>query len=142
MFIPCGIEEVVQEVWFRLIKDDFRLLRAFTPQRAKLGRWLNVVAESVALDYLRKRKPDTIPLGEAPDIADPRAISDYGVDFPDGLLTPCEERILRLSFGKELTPTEIAERSNMSRASVGMRKSIALNKLRRYFAHDSTAKEK
>ncbi|MHC4447463.1 MAG: RNA polymerase sigma factor, partial [Planctomycetota bacterium] len=48
------VEEAAQEVFLRLIKNDFRLLRSFDPQRASLVTWLTLVSRSVAIDYLRK----------------------------------------------------------------------------------------
>ena len=52
-------EDVAQDVFVRLVKDDYRLLRKFEPQRASLETWLTLVARSVAIDCLRKRRLET-----------------------------------------------------------------------------------
>ena len=47
----ADVEDAVQDVFVRLCRDDFRLLRTFDPERGSLGTWLGVVAASTAIDY-------------------------------------------------------------------------------------------
>ncbi len=46
-------EEVLQEVSFRLIKDNLRLLRSWDPRRCMLRGYLAVVTSSTCRSYLR-----------------------------------------------------------------------------------------
>ena len=50
------IEDVGQEVFIRLSKQDFALLKRFDPARAKLTTFLRVVASSTTIDWLRRRR--------------------------------------------------------------------------------------
>ena len=50
-------EDLVQEVFARLCKDDFRLLKTYDPARAGLSTWLTIVARSTARDTTRRRQP-------------------------------------------------------------------------------------
>ena len=55
---PGDIEDLTQEVFVRLCKDDFRLLRTYDPARAGLSTWLTIVARSTARDALRRRRAE------------------------------------------------------------------------------------
>ena len=54
--VAGDIEDLTQEVFVRLCKDDFRLLRTYDPARAALSTWLTIVARSTARDALRRIK--------------------------------------------------------------------------------------
>ena len=55
------VEDLTQEVFVRLCKDDFRLLRTYDPARASLSTWITIVARSTARDGLRRRRAETVP---------------------------------------------------------------------------------
>jgi DNA-directed RNA polymerase specialized sigma24 family protein len=44
--LPGDIEDLTQEVFVRLCKDQFRLLRSYDPARAALSTWLTIVART------------------------------------------------------------------------------------------------
>jgi len=79
-----------------LTQDTF--LRAFThidsydPQRASLSTWLCRIAYRLTLDFLKRRRPQTVPFGDTGDWPD--NISD--AELEAGLSTAKEERIERL----------------------------------------------
>ena len=50
------VEDLTQDVFVRLCKDDFRLLRSYDPGRASLSTWITIVARSTARDGLRRRR--------------------------------------------------------------------------------------
>ena len=54
---PEEVDDVAQEVFLRLCKADYRLLRRYDPARAAITTWLTVVASSTAIDHLRRRRP-------------------------------------------------------------------------------------
>ncbi len=53
---PSSVDEadIFQDVFVRLCKKDFRLLRQYDPERAGLKTWLKVVAHSTSIDALRR----------------------------------------------------------------------------------------
>ncbi len=50
------VDDAVQEVFVRLVRNEFRLLRSYDPDRAALSTWLTIVARSVTIDHLRRRR--------------------------------------------------------------------------------------
>src|SRR5215471_10938408 len=60
-------EDLMQEVFVRLCKDDFRLLKTYDPARAGLSTWLTIVARSTARDSLRRRQLPVTPLDAVPE---------------------------------------------------------------------------
>ena len=65
--VQGDIEDLTQEVFVRLCKNDFRLLRTYDPARAALTTWLTIVARSTARDTLRRRRPDSVPIEAVPE---------------------------------------------------------------------------
>jgi len=56
------VEDLAQEVFLRLCKDDFRLLRSYDPSRAGLSTWITIVARSTARDAMRRKRPVSVPI--------------------------------------------------------------------------------
>ncbi|MEJ2027522.1 MAG: sigma-70 family RNA polymerase sigma factor [Limibacillus sp.] len=69
--VPAGRsqdrEDVAQDVFIRLIKNDFKLLRSFDASRAKLSTWLTIVASSTAIDHLRRNARPTTDIDALPE---------------------------------------------------------------------------
>ena len=61
------IEDLAQEVFLRLCKDDFRLLRSYDPARAGLSTWITIVARSTARDAMRRHRPVLTPIDAVPE---------------------------------------------------------------------------
>lgn len=131
------VEDVAQQVFERLCRDDFRLLRSYDPSRARLSTWLTVVANSAALDHLRRlrRTPeprDSLPeeAGEAtPPAADPLPI-------PRNLLTPRQAAIMALLYEREMEVSDIARLLGITEQTVRSAHHKALTRLRSYFAEE------
>ena len=123
-------EDLAQDVFLRLVKDGFRLLRTYDPARASLSTWLSLVARSTALDHLRRRRLPTVPLDEAPQptAADPRPVEP--VEIPPALLSPRQHLVLRLLFERDLSVPEAAEALGVNPQTVRSTKHKALAKLR------------
>ena len=104
------IEDLAQEVFLRLCKDDFRLLRSYDPARAGLSTWITIVARSTARDAMRRHRPvlvhiDAVPEGRlAVDPVEPT----QKLKLPDALLSPRQREILTMLFDRELEVAEIA----------------------------------
>ena len=129
------VKEAVQNIFIRLIKDDYHLLKSYNLSKASLGTWLTVVARSTTIDFLRCRRPQTIPLDE--EIATLNTCehnsSDSSIELPPDLLSPRQKIILHFIFEKDLNNSEIAEILHIDIQTVRSTKHNALNKLRKFF---------
>ncbi len=127
------VSDAVQEVFVRLIKDDCRLLRSFDPSRASLSTWLTIVARSVTIDQLRKRRGATVPLGNV----DPPA-SRKGPREPDPLplhlLTARQRVVLHMLFDEDMTVAEAARTIGVDEQTIRSTKHKALSRLRSHLA--------
>ncbi|MEX0774906.1 MAG: sigma-70 family RNA polymerase sigma factor [Phycisphaeraceae bacterium] len=128
-------QDTVQDVFVRLVKNDFALLRSFDPQRASMSTWLTIVSRSTAYDALRKCSLPTEPLSTvhqavpAPpsDLGDPSATS---IELPPGLLSPRQTLVLHLLFDKQWDVPQIARTLNIAEQTVRSTQHKALQKLR------------
>ena len=46
------LHDIAQEVFVRLVKSDYRLLRSYDPDRSSITTWLTMVARSTTIDQL------------------------------------------------------------------------------------------
>src|SRR5579872_4169459 len=89
------VEDLTQEVFVRLCKDDFRLLRSYDASRASLSTWLTIVARSTARDAMRRRRPDSVPIEMVPEVhlkVDPIEPVPK-LKLPEALLSPRQREI-------------------------------------------------
>ena len=99
----------MQEVFVRLCKDDFRLLKTYDPARAGLTTWLTIVARSTARDVLRRRHPATTPIDAVPEAQ--LAVEDRHFEplkLPDALLSPRQKLVLTMLYDRDMEVAEIA----------------------------------
>src|SRR4051812_12280144 len=131
-----AVEDVVQEVFLRLVRDDFRALRAFDPARAQLTTWLTVVAHRMALDACRRRRPAG---GELPaDLVAP-AQPPPSEGLPLGDLPPRQRLVLQLLFERDLSVEEAAAFLGVEAQTVRSLKHKALSRLRERLGGDAAA---
>lgn len=128
-------EDLVQEVFFRLCRNDYRLLKTYDPARAGLTTWLTIVARSTARDSMRRRRLDSIDLDSAPEAAlatmPPEPVER--VVIPDGLLSPRQKEILTLLYDREMEVAEIAAALKIDPQTVRSMHHKAMLKLRAHF---------
>ncbi len=128
------VEDVVQEVFLRLVRGDYRLLKTYDRKRSSPVTWLSIVARSAALDSLRRRKPPAVPLEDRDGAAVPPRVAGTAAEaIPPGILTPRQELILHLLFDRGLDPAEIGALLGISPQTVRSARHKALKKLRGYF---------
>jgi RNA polymerase sigma-70 factor (ECF subfamily) len=138
------IEDIFQEVFVRLVKDDFRLLRTFDPNRATLSTWLTIVSRSTAIDCLRRRRLNTVSLepgqiGAGPATASGTEQSHTSGDAPEAtglpmhLLTDRQRLVLQMLFDDELTVEQVARRMGVDEQTVRSTKHKALTRLREFY---------
>jgi RNA polymerase sigma-70 factor (ECF subfamily) len=126
-------DELTQDVFLRLVRDDCRRLRSFDPNRARLGTWLTLVARSTVVDALRRRRLRPVPFDErAFQVPSREAPPAPGPPFPPGLLTARQELVLRLLFDEERAVSEVARLLDVDEQTVRSTKHKALTTLRRH----------
>lgn len=134
---PEDVDDVAQEVFLRLCKADYRLLRAYDPARAALSTWLTVIATSAAIDHLRRRKPSELALDAVPEDSlaeEPRL--PVAVRIPAGLLSPRQALVLELLYRRDLEVADAAAIMGVDRQTVRSMHHKALAKLRVHFRAD------
>ncbi len=128
-------EDLVQEVFLRLCKDGFRLLRTYDPARAGLSTWLTIVARSTARDVLRRRQLPSTPIDAVPEAM--MAVMPKTAErlkYPDTLLSPRQKLVLAMIYDRDLDVAEIAQTLGVDPQTVRSTHHKAMLKLRTYFA--------
>ena len=129
------VEDLVQEVFLRLCKDDFRLLRSYDPSRAKLSTWVTIIARSTARDALRRHRPVVVPIEAVPE-------SRLAVDpiepvrrlkLPEALLSPRQREIMTMLYDRDMEVGEIAAILGIDPQTVRSSHHKAMVKLRAHF---------
>ena len=136
-FSSDDIDDAVQNVYLKLLGNDFHLLKSYNPRKASLSTWLGIVSRSVTIDLLRKKSRNSLPLKE--DLAGKEEASgrEEEIDLPKGLLSARQELVLRLIFDKEMETDEVADFLNVEVQTVRSMKHKAIEKLRRYYKDGS-----
>ena len=130
-------EDIVQDVFLRLIKNDLRLLRSYDPVRASLATWLTIIARSTTIDFLRRRRLPVVPLENAPPVVAHHEPAEFGAPtdaLPHGLLTGRQRLILHLIFDRQMDAQAAAALLGVSHQTIRSTKSKAIQRLREYFA--------
>jgi RNA polymerase sigma factor (sigma-70 family) len=129
------VEDLTQDVFVRLCKDDFRLLRSYDPGRASLSTWITIVARSTARDGLRRRRAESVPIDgvqEAQLAIDPVEPVEK-LKLPDALLSPRQREILAMLYDREMDVAEIARALGIDPQTVRSAHHKAMLKLRVHF---------
>jgi RNA polymerase sigma factor (sigma-70 family) len=129
------VEDMTQEVFIRLCKDDFRLLRSYDSARASLSTWITIVARSTARDSLRRRRPNSIPIETVPEaylkVEFVEPVSK--LKLPEALLSPRQREILGMLYDGEMDVAEIATALSIDPQTVRSAHHKAMLKLRAHF---------
>jgi RNA polymerase sigma-70 factor (ECF subfamily) len=142
--VPAGrsqdAEDVAQEVFIRLVKNDYRLLKSFDPSKAKLSTWLTIVAASTAIDHLRKNARPMTEIDALPDgFLSVPAQEYHWVNIPDGLLSERQALVLELLYQKDYEVTEAADFLGVDPQTVRSMHHKALTRLRGHFRKEADA---
>jgi RNA polymerase sigma-70 factor (ECF subfamily) len=130
-------EDLAQEVFTRLCKDDYRLLKTYDPARAGLSTWLTIVSRSTARDVQRRRQIGVTPIDSVPEIL--LAVHDEPrekVQLPTELLSPRQKLILTMLYERDMDVAEIATALKIDPQTVRSTHHKAMLKLRTHFAID------
>jgi RNA polymerase sigma factor (sigma-70 family) len=136
--LPGDIEDLTQEVFVRLCRDNFRLLRGYDPARAALSTWLTIVARSTARDALRRRRPDSVPIEAVPEaqLAVAPVEPVRKLKLPEALLSPRQREILAMLYDQEMDVAEVARALGIDPQTVRSAHHKAMLKLRAHFKAD------
>jgi RNA polymerase sigma-70 factor (ECF subfamily) len=127
------VEDTVQDVFLRLVKDDCRLLRSYDAQRASLSTWLTLVARSTAIDGLRRRRPPpAMPLEPGDAVQAPTETSASLPEIPLHLLSARQRLVLTLLFDEERSVAEAAVLIGVDEQTIRSTKHKALTRLREH----------
>lgn len=129
-------EDVVQQVFERLCRDDFRLLRNYDPGRAGLSTWLTVIATSTALDHLRRLRRFPEPQEQLPEMVEESPPQEDPLPIPRNLLTPRQAAIMALLYEEERDVQEVAELLGVTPQTVRSAHHKAITRLRAYFSEE------
>ena len=129
------VEDLTQDVFVRLCKDDFRLLRSYDPGRASLSTWITIVARSTARDGLRRRRPEGVPIDAVPEaqLAIDPVEPVQKLKLPEALLSPRQREILAMLYDREMEVAEIARALGIDPQTVRSAHHKAMLKLRAHF---------
>ncbi|MCH2151768.1 MAG: sigma-70 family RNA polymerase sigma factor [Phycisphaerales bacterium] len=130
------LEDIVQAVYLKLVRNDCRLLRTFDPERASMSTWITLVARTTAIDALRRQKPLAIEVDESMAAAPPQPSINSQVDIPLQILTSRQRLVLTLLFDDQRSVAEAAEILGVNQQTVRSTKHKALDRLRAHFGSD------
>jgi RNA polymerase sigma factor (sigma-70 family) len=129
------VEDLAQEVFVRLCKDDFKLLRSYDPARAALSTWITIVARSTARDAMRRYRPASVPIEAVPEgrLAIEPVEPVRKLKLPEALLSPRQRQILTMLYDREMEVAEIAAALGIDPQTVRSAHHKAMVKLRAHF---------
>ena len=136
---PGEVEDLTQEVFLRLCRNDFRLLRSYDPARAGLTTWITIVARSTARDAQRRHRPVTVPIEAVPEsrLAVDPVEPVRKLKLPEALLSPRQREILAMLYDREMEVSEIAAALGIDPQTVRSAHHKAMIKLRAHFKADA-----
>jgi len=132
------VEDLFQDFFLSLMRDDFRKLRQFRAERGtRLASWLRVIVSRQTIDFLRRQKVSTCDVIEiqAPNHAEPSTSllnQEQNRLLAQTLetLRPRDRLFVELCFYQSLPPEEIAKIFRVSKSAVYTQKNRVLKKLR------------
>lgn len=132
---PGEIEDLTQEVFLRLCKDGFRLLKSYDPARAGISTWLTIVARSTARDAMRRHRPQGVSIDLVPEsrLAIDPVEPVRKLKLPEALLSPRQREILSMLYDREMEVAEIAQALSIDPQTVRSAHHKAMLKLRAHF---------
>ena len=132
---PGEVEDLTQEVFLRLCRDEFRLLRSYDPSRASLSTWLTIVSRSTVRDALRRRRAEMVPIDTVPEgrLAIDPVEPVQKLKLPEALLSPRQREILAMLYDREMDVAEVAAALGIDPQTVRSAHHKAIVKLRTHF---------
>ncbi|MGH7063638.1 MAG: RNA polymerase sigma factor [Stellaceae bacterium] len=136
---PGEVEDLTQEVFLRLCKNDFRLLKSYDPARAGISTWITIVARSTARDAMRRHRPVAVPIEAVPEglLAVDPVEPVRKLKLPEALLSPRQREIVAMLYDRDMEVAEIAATLGIDPQTVRSAHHKAMLKLRAHFREDA-----
>lgn len=136
-------DDVCQNVFFRLIKDDYKVLRSYNPDKSSFSTWLTVVARNIAIDSIRKKIRENVDSIEdmAEELPAHHNPVRQSIDIPADILTPRQQLVLRMLYDDRFGVEDTAKMLNVERQTVRSLHHRALKRLRNHYRTRSEAIE-
>jgi RNA polymerase sigma factor (sigma-70 family) len=146
-FCRDDLDDLVNDVWLLLLRDDMRKLRQYDATRGfRIASFLGLVATNATIDHLRARQAESASLGdELTELVSLRSAGAPGDELEDRQRAAlAQEALARLSgqdrqfvlwaFRDEQSPEEMARALGISTNTVYSRKFKVRAKLQRIVA--------
>ena len=146
MFSSEDLDDLVNEVWVALLRDDLRKLRQYDSERGfRIASFIGLVATNVTIDHLRGRRAETAPLDQVMedyvalvsepvrDTIEEREQAELARAAMDQLSGE-ERRFVFEVFHSERSPDELARALGVTTNTVYSRKFKVREKLARIVA--------
>ncbi|SIN73662.1 RNA polymerase sigma factor [Halodesulfovibrio marinisediminis] len=124
-------DDIVQDIFFRLIKSEYRLLENWDSSRGTLKTWLAVVSRSAAIDFVRTDR--TYLYDAIEEHEDLKAEMTNFLDLPElplDVLSTRQKSVLQCLYGEDLSAVEAAKQLDIHPQTVRSIHHTALQKLR------------
>jgi RNA polymerase sigma-70 factor (ECF subfamily) len=116
---------IAEDLTSATFEKAWRARRSYRPERAAVSTWLLTIARNVAVDYLRRARPE-LPLDEVLSLSDetPEAAAVRQSQMRRlwsllAALSPREQELVALKYGAEATNRAIARLTGLSESNVG-----------------------
>lgn len=144
------VNELFQEIFLFLLKDNFKKLRSFRAKNGcSLASWLRQITVNLSIDYIRKAKP-TVSLDEendeelslkqiladdSPTIAETLSHKERILNLKDCIeeLGKDDKYFLELHINRDLNLEDLKDHFRISRGAIDMRKTRLIERLRDCF---------
>ncbi len=128
--------DLLQEFYLRICRNEFAALKRYDPKRARLSTWLAVIARNLTIDYLRRSRPDPLPLDEVPEPG-ARPPAHNKVEIPFDALPPRQMLIMKLLYEKDLEVRQVARVLGVREQTVRSARHKAIRTLRRIMGREN-----
>lgn len=130
-------EDITQNIYLKLTRNNYKVLRTYNREKAALSTWLSVIAKREAFDFLRRDKSHLHnPIENVSELrySHTERTEDYKPEIPLDILTSREKLLLHLSYDKEFSQEEISKIMGIKIQSLRNAKHRALEKLRKVYS--------
>ena len=132
-----GDDQLAEDLTANTFMKAWRARDRYLDDVAAFSTWLFSIAQNVAVDHYRRRKPE-VSLDALPNFADSTSIEDVIERRADSArlnallarLSPRERELIALKYGAELTNRAIAQVTGLSETNVGSTLHRTIQKLR------------
>ena len=134
------VEDIAQNVFIHLTKDNAKRLRQYDSTRGELQSYVAKIARNCTIDHLRRNANQlrNVDISQLPEPVDESGFSlpmleDWEMVAALSVLTTREKEVIDLLFKRDLEVSEAAKIMKISPDTVRSEKSHALKKLKKFF---------